>query len=238
MRTLISTATLLGCALIASAVAAPTSGPSAPTPKAIVGKSLDPAPESRMEGTQAIDDATAAALIGAISAQFGERTVEVTLDKVDVTPAGIIQRDLSGAGRLMIGNDGNWIPFRFTALYDTEHASVGYPDLVLGGDASGRTAIADAALTTKLTVEVERRLRHEFPQQPARMALGAVHVVPAGSRYLRLQADGTATFGREGATDAGVQALYDKRTGHWLQVGYELGDTPHGRLPGNAVASP
>ena len=236
-RTLLATATLLGCALIASAVAAPGPGTERSTLQAIVGKSLDLAPQSRMEGNQAIDDATAAALIGAISSQFGERTVEVKLDKVVVTPAGIIQRDLHGAGRLLIGKDGTWIPFRFTALYDTEQASVGSPDLVLGGDQSGQATLADSTITRKLTAEVDRRLHHEFAQQPAHLALETVHVVPAGNRYLRLQANGTAQFGREGATQAGVQALYDARTGNWLQVTYELGTTSDHPSLGNAVAS-
>ncbi len=235
-RTLLSTATLLGCALIASAVAAPGPGTEHSTPQAIVGKSLDLAPQSRMEGNQAIDDATAAALIGAISGQFGERAVEVKLDKVEVTPAGIIQRDLYGTGRLLIGKDGTWIPFRFTALYDTEQASVGSPDLILGGDHSGEATLADSTMTRKLTAEVDRRLHQEFAQQPAHIALDTVHIVPAGNRYLRLQANGTAQFGREGATEAGVRALYDVRTGSWLQVSYELGTASDRSSLGNAVA--
>jgi hypothetical protein len=236
-RTLLATATLLGYALFASAVSASGPGAAHPSLPAIVGKSLDLAPQSRMEGNQAIDDATAAALIGAISNQFGERTVEVKLDKVVVTPAGIIQRELHGAGRLLIGKDAIWIPFRFTAIYDTEQASVGYPDLVLGGGPSGQTALADATMTRKLTVEVDRRLHQEFAQQPVHIALDKVHVVPAGDRYLRLQANGTAQFGSEGATEAGVQALYDVRTGNWLQVSYELGTTSDRPSRGNAIAS-
>ena len=190
-----------------------------------------------MEGREAIDDATAAALIGAISSQFDERTVEVKLDNVEITPAGMIQRDLHGAGRVMIGEGSAWIPFRFSALYDTEQASVGYPDLVLGGDPSGQAALADATMTRKLSVEVDRRLRQEFAQQPAHVALETVHVFPAGGRYLRLQANGTAQFGREGATEAAVQALYDVRTGNWLQISYELGTASDRPSLGNAVAN-
>lgn len=236
-RILLATATLLGCALIASAVAAPAPATERSSPQAIVGKSLDLAPQSRMEGNQAIDDATAAALIGAISSQFGERSVEVKLDKIEITPAGIIQRELHGAGRLLVGTDATWIPFRFTALYDTEQATVGSPDLVLGGDQSAEATLADSTLTRKLTAEVDRRLHQEFAQQPAHIALETVHVLPAGGRYLRLQANGTAQFGREGATAAGVQALYDARTGNWLQVNYELGTASARPSLGNAVVS-
>ncbi|MEO6264689.1 MAG: hypothetical protein ABIO58_07005, partial [Luteimonas sp.] len=225
-------AMLVGCGLIASAVAA-----SGPATEAIVGKSLDLAPESRMEGNQAIDDATAAALIGAISSQFGERTVQVKLDKVDVAPAGIIQRDIHGVGRLLIGNDDAWIPFRFDALYDTEQASVSYPDLTLGGDEAGQPVSADSAMARQLTAEVDRRLREEFAQQPARIALDTVRLVQAGKRYVRLEASGTADFGREGATAAGVQALYDVRSGDWLRVSYELGATTNRSALPDAVAT-
>ena len=122
---------LLACGgLLASVVGA--------APPAVVGTSLHPAPQSRMEGNQAVDDATAAALIGAISDQFSERNVEVKLDTVRIAPAGIVQREISGQGRLLLGATEDWIPFRFKALYDTEQASVGNPDLTLGDDAPGR----------------------------------------------------------------------------------------------------
>lgn len=235
-RTLLVTAMLFGCSLIASAVAAPIANSGSTTPQAIVGRSLDQAPESRMEGNQAIDDATAAALIGAISSQFGEYSVEVKLDKVDVTPVSIIQRDIRGAGRLQIGDDDAWIPFHFKALYDTEQASVGYPDLTLGGDEPGLMIPADSAMAKQLTAEVDRRLSKEFAQQTARFALDSVRVVVAGKRYLCVHASGTADFDREGATDAGVQALYDLRGGGWLQVSYELGATANRRVLADAVA--
>jgi len=235
-RTLLATALLLGYGLVASAVAGPATRSA--VPQAIVGEALDLAPESRMQGNQAINDATAAALIGAISSQFGERKVEVKLDKMDITSASIIQRDIHGAGRLRIGNDDAWIPFRFKALYDTAQTSVGYPDLTsLGGDEPGQPLQADSVLAKKLTAEVDRRLRKEFAQQSARVALDAVRIVPAGKRYLRLQAIGTADFGQEGTTDAGVQALYDMRNGEWLQVSYELGATANRIVATDAVAS-
>lgn len=234
-RTLLTTAMLLGCGLVASAVAGPVNDSA--LPQAVVGKSLDLAPESRMQGNQAIDDATAAALIGAISSQFGERKVEVKLDKMDITVASIIQRDIHGAGRLRIGNDDAWIPFRFKALYDTAQTSVGYPDLTLGGDEAGQPVQVDSAMAKKLTAEVDRRLRKEFAQQSPRVALDAVRLVPAGQRYLHLRASGTANFGQEGTTDAGVQALYDVRSGDWLQVSYELGATANRIVVMDAVAS-
>jgi hypothetical protein len=209
---------------------------SAPATSVVVGHSLDLAPQSRMEGNQAIDDATAAALIGAISAQFGERRIEVKLDSVNATPAGLIQRDLRGSGRLLIGRDDTWIPFRFKALYDTEHASVGYPDLTLGSDQPGKSLSTEAAIAKRLVAEVDARLRDEFAGQPASFAMDSVRVEPAGTRYLRLQANGVAQFGREGDASAGIRALYDTRTGDWLQLEYELGATANRTVGTDSVA--
>jgi hypothetical protein len=209
---------------------------SAPATSVVVGHSLHPAPQSRMEGNQAIDDAAAAALIGAISGQFGERKVEVKLDTVEATPAGLIQRDIRGTGRLLIGQDDTWIPFRFHVLYDTEQASAGYPDLVLGSDQPGKSMPADAAIAKRLAAEVDMRLRDEFAGQPVSFTMDSVRVQPAGTRYLRLQANGIAQFGREGDASAAVRALYDIRTGEWLRLDYELGATANRSAGSDTVA--
>jgi hypothetical protein len=213
---LLSLMLLAGAGLVASASPSGTQAP-----QAIVAKALDTTPESRMEGDQAIDAAVAAALIGAISSEFEERRVELKLDRVEVAPAGLVQRDVRGTGRLMIGSDEGWIPFEFAALYDTELSSVDYPALTLGG--TGQAVAADAGLTRRLANEVDRRLGIEFAEQPVELILDSVRLLPAGRHYLRLDANGIADFGAEGSTQAGVQALYDPRNGEWLRVSYELG---------------
>jgi hypothetical protein len=213
---LLSLMLLAGAGLVASAAPSETQAP-----QAIVAKALDATPESRMEGDQAIDAAVAAALIGAISSEFDERRVEVKLDRVEVAPAGLVQRDVRGTGWLMIGSDEGWIPFEFAALYDTDSSSVDYPALTLGG--TGQAVAADAGLTRRLANEVDRRLGIEFAEQPVELILDSVRLLPAGRHYLRLDANGIADFGAEGSTQAGVQALYDPRNGEWLRVSYELG---------------
>lgn len=202
-------------------------GPAAQSPhvELVVGKALDATPASRNEGREAIDDATAAALIGAIATQFETRRVEVELGRIDVAPAGLVQRDLSGTGRLRIGDDASWLPFRFDALYDTEQASVGSPRLTLGGsDGSGALLAARSPMVRKLGSELERRFQAEFAQQSARIALDSVRSIPAGGHYLQLQARGTARFGGEGQAGTAIRALYDTRSGEWLQLDYELVD--------------
>ena len=209
---------------------------SAPATSVVVGHSLDFAPQSRMQGNQALDDATAAVLIGAIAAQFGERQVEIKLDSVNATPAGLIQRDIRGNGRLLIGQDDTWIPFRFKALYDTEQASVGYPDLTLGSDEPGKALPTDAPIAKRLVAEIDARLRDEFAGQPASFTMDSVSVERAGTRYLRVQANVVAQVGHEGDASAGIRALYDIRTGDWLQLEYELGATANRGVATDSVA--
>lgn len=220
IRIAIAAALLLGAGSIIG-------GPASQQPPrldVVVGKALEAAPESREEGRQAVDDATAAAVIGAIATQFGQRRIEVELGRIDATPAGLVQRDLSGSGRLRIGTDAGWLPFRFHALYDTEQASVGSPQLTLGTDQPGALLAAGSPVVRQLDSELARRFHLEFAQQSARIALNSVRSVPAGDHYLQLQARGTARFGREGQASADIRALYDTRSGDWLQLDYELVD--------------
>jgi hypothetical protein len=222
LRIAIASAFLLGAGAIAGNPAT-----------SIVGKALAPAPQSRVQAVADINDATAAALIGAISTQFGDRPVQVRLGQVQLTPAGIVQRDVHGSGQLQIGSDSSWIPFRFRALYDTEQGSVGSPELTLGGEPA-RALAHDGAVAKALGQEVARRLHQEFVQQATRIHLADVRFVPVGGGYLQIEADGIATFdGAPAATH--VHALYDPRNGEWLQLAYELG--PDGARRGAAVAA-
>lgn len=183
----------------------------------------DGRPQSRVEGGAAMDDAIAAALIGAVSNQFGERRVGVRLDRLSVEPASLRDRSISGEGRLRIGPGGSWIPFRFDALYDTYQASVSYPYLVIGASSTEQVLSTDSRLARALDRRLDHALAAEFAQQEVDLTLDHVTSAPAGERYLAVRALGTAAFAGEGSTAAQVQALYDRRSGEWLRVGYELG---------------
>lgn len=219
-RTSIAIVTLFGCGLLASAIA---SQPAPNPPKAIEARAIDAKPESRVEGEQSIDAAVAAAVIGAITTQFGERTVEIKLDAVRATPVSLIETSVEGAGRLQFGSDDEWVPFRFATLYDTTNATVTAPRLTIGADEPGQEIAPDSAMAMQLVAEVDGRLRDEFAQQRVAMVLDKVTVVEAGKRYMRVEAIGTADFGSEGATATNVKALYDRRDRQWLRVDYELG---------------
>lgn len=198
-----------------------------PVEKDVVARSLQ-APQTRAEAREAEDAAVAAAVIGAISGQFGERKVQVKLDDVHSTPNSLLEADVAGEGRLLIGDDDEWLPFRFAGLYDIASATASAPRLLIGGDAPGSQLPRDSAIATQLRGEVQSRLDEEFREQAVRFDLDRADTLDAGKRYSRIEASGIAQFGehgRDGRTPADIHALYDRRDHAWVRVNYELGST-------------
>lgn len=175
----------------------------------------------------AVDDAVAAAVIGRISGEFATDDVTVQLATVDVLPLSPRDRELQGSGRLRIDGDAQWIPFHFTALYDTENAEVSPPRLSLGQPA--RIAPADAALARSLEARVAQALAAEFAGQVVAWKPGATRVSQGDARFVRVAGRGLVDFGAEGRVDARVDALYDRRSARWLRVSYELGPADDAR---------
>lgn len=182
-----------------------------------------------------VDDAVAAAVIGSISGQFDTDDVTVQLGDVDVMPLSVRDREVQGSGRLRIDGDAQWIPFRFAALYDTEVAEVSQPRLQLG--AAGTARAADADLAQSLQARVASAMATEFVGQPVSWTQGGASVSGGDARFVRVSCTGVADFGSEGQVDARVDALYDRRSGRWLRVSYELGQAVESPTARNAVAS-
>lgn len=222
-RSPLAMALLVAGGLMTTAMAAAPG--QAPPAVEVQGQALAAAPQSRIEGNQAMDGAVAAALIGAISSQFGAHSIGVKLDRVAVAPASLRDRSVSGEGRLRIGDGESWIPFRFDAQYDTRTAGVNYPYLIIGDTGAAEPVALDSDIAIALDDRVGQALAREFAEQRAQLVIDRVTTAKAGQHYLRVEAQGTADFAGEGSTAARVQALYDRRTGEWLRVDYELGAT-------------
>lgn len=182
----------------------------------------------------AVDDAVAAAVIGRISGEFATDDVTVQLADVDVLPLSLRDRELQGSGRLRIDGDPQWIPFRFAALYDTENAEVSQPRLALGGDAGARAATPQ--LARELQARVAKALAGEFAGQAVAWNPGLTQISQGDARFVRVSGTGLADFGPEGRVDARVDALYDRRTGRWLRVSYELGPADATLQPGSVAS--
>jgi hypothetical protein len=193
------------------------------------------ATDARAGAASRVDDAVAAALIGSISGQFDTDDVTVQLADVQLMPVSLRDREVQGAGRLRIDGDPRWIPFRFAALYDTVNAEVSQPRLRLGTAAVAGTA--DARIAEGLQARVARALAAEFAGQPVNWTQGATQVAAGDGRFVRVSGIGTADFGVEGQVDARVEALYDRESGRWLRVSYELGEPIDSPATGGAIAS-
>lgn len=181
-------------------------------------------PETRTEAAEAVDGATAASLIGVITAHFSEQDVGVKLDRMAMDPASVRDRTITGEGRVRIGQSGQWIPLRFQALYDTQTTEVFSPVLELGPDRTHYEAVGnDSEVARALDARVADALGDEFPMQPVHWSTDQVRIAPVGGSLVKVQASGTADFAAEGLTGARVDALYDHSSGQWLTLDYELG---------------
>lgn len=224
-------AVLVACSLFSNVLARDTAS------LAIQAHALDSQPQSRVEADEAMDGVVAASVIGAIATQFGDHAVAVKLEQVAVRPTSVRDRAVSGQGRLQIGDDTSWIPFRFNVLYDTRTASATHPAISLGDASAAHEIALDSTMARELDRRVGAALIHEFAQQPVQLLIERVTTANEGIRYLRIEALGMADFGSEGRVPTQVQALYDRKTGEWVRLGYELGTTANWAAPGDAIVA-
>lgn len=185
-------------------------------------------PMSRAEGREAADSALAGALVGIVTTELavGE-PVQVKLETVDMQAVSPRDRKVSGTGLLKVGDDPDWLPFRYRALYDTETQTAGWASITLGSHDEGGEIVAQGnARLGQLAAAASERMRQEFPQQAITLDFSTAHKFAAG-RYERYVAQGTTRFDAQEPTEARVEGLYDPRRDRWLRVSYELGDTAH-----------
>jgi hypothetical protein len=176
---------------------------------------------------ETLDGVVAASLVGALSEQLGDRPVKIKLKQVDVQVTSLRDRMVSGQGELQIDTAQDWIGFRFSTLYDAIFESAGYPELSIGTvGPGGRTLPNDSRLVRELDDRVVGMLGKEFGYQRVRLQLDRIDTVEAGTRYLRIDANGIADFGLDGTAPTRVEALYDREQNAWLRVSYTLDSTP------------
>lgn len=215
---------LPSCCLLLLWLALASTPGAAVGPTAVQARAVDVQPDSRLEGEQALDGAVAAAVIGAISSRFGEREVQVKLERLTASAASERDRQVQGHGALRLGALGEWLPFSFDVLYDTVTATAGYPRLRIGSAVGGEALAAGDAVARDFEHALAAALREEFPAQPALWRGERVLTRPLGERYLQLEATGSVDFAAEGRAPARVEALYDRRERSWVQLDYQLAE--------------
>ena len=90
------------------------------------------APTLDARAREAIDAATAAALIGALQSRFEGERVELRLGEVKAERVSLRDLALHGDARIRFAGAQAWMPIRFDALYDTTGMVVESPNIVIG----------------------------------------------------------------------------------------------------------
>lgn len=229
-RSMLTLALVSLCGLAVASVVGQRSGALQPLP-------IEPL-QTRSDPDRVLDSTVTAAVTAGVSRQFGDSRVDVRLDRLDVQPASIRDRIVAGHGRLRLGQDRAWIPFRFEALYDTESAAVSAPRLALGESRPQQEAGGDSGIARALAARVGSELRDEFAQQRFDLRIDRLVTQRAGERLMQVRGHGTVDFGPDGEAGARIEALYDPMEGRWLHVSYELGASdPEEALQGPALAA-
>ena len=185
---------------------------------------VEPRQRAATSGDDALDNAVAAVVVAALAEQLDTATIAVSIDSFEVAIASVRDRRVSGQGRMRIGDDADWIGFRYSTIYDTTFSSAGYPRLTIGGVAVGERMVPnDAGLVRELEDRVAGELDRQFGVPAARLQLDDISTVEGGRRLLRISAQGVADFGPSGNTPVRIEALYDQVANAWQRVNYELG---------------
>lgn len=215
---------LLAAACLATLPALAQSPPATSPPAPLAA----PAPQRlATSGDEALDNAVAAVVVAALAEQMNTPSIAVAIESFDVAIASLSDRTVSGQGRMRLGDDADWIGFRFSTLYDTTFASAGYPRILIGGVAAGEREVPnDSMLVRQLEERVAVELDRQFGDTSARLQLDDISTVEGGRRLLRINARGVADFGRNGNTPVRIEALYDQVANAWQRVNYELGVAP------------
>lgn len=134
----------------------------------------------------------------------------------------MLERLVSGRGRVQVDGDDDGVGFGYRTLYDAGIGNAAYPAIELGSD-DDRILPNDATLVRQLDDHVVARLRQETGNTEVRLQLDRIETLEAGARFLRIEARGLADFGRDGTLPAQVQALYDRRGETWIRIEHALG---------------
>lgn len=173
------------------------------------------------EGVQTINDAAAAAIIGALQTRFDGNSVQFRLGEVLSDRVSLRDIALHGTGEIRFDAGGTWMPISFQALYDTDTQTVQSPNITLGAQ---RTARVEANLPlAALQARVDKAISTEFGSQQVRFDLQHATVIGGDGQRVIVEGNGTAMFDGEGREDVTIQGVFDSRSGRWIDASYEFG---------------
>lgn len=170
---------------------------------------------------QAIDAATAAALIGALQSRFDGYNVQLRLGDMRSERVSLRDIALNGEASMRLGDKDAWLPIRFEALYDTSEQTVLSPNIVLGATLASAQSAENLPLRG-LQAQVDRAMDAEYVSNRVDFALADARVVADDGVRLVVQGDGVARFDGEETVTVTLQALYDRNSKRWLDPQYAL----------------
>ena len=184
------------------------------------------AAQARGSDRPSLERAVAGVVVGALAAQFDGRAVEARFGAIDDQPGEAGRRAISGEGQMRFAGDWAWIGFNFRTQYDVLLGQAAAPELVLGVGGDARPVPNDTAVVQQLDDRLVQALREELAFASIRLQLDRIESVETGQNYLLIDAWGLADFGRDGSSKIRIAAFYDRRSGQWLQLHYDLGTAP------------
>lgn len=211
-------------AIVAMGATAGKAGQSAPAfveGKGVAAVAGDAGLSEDARAQQAIDAATAAALIGALQSRFEGHDVQLRLGEVHSERVSLRDLALHGEASLRLGKQEAWLPIRFDALYDTTEQSVLSPAIVLGETLAAPRSAKRLPLRN-LQAQVDRAMDDEYASNQVDFSLGAARIVADDGVRLVVQGDGVARFDGGERVAVTLQALYDRESGRWLDPQYAL----------------
>ncbi|MEO5629221.1 MAG: hypothetical protein ABIQ62_05585 [Thermomonas sp.] len=190
----------------------------------VQGRSVDASASGQSttaHAVQAINDATAAAIIGALQSRFDGQAVQFRLGEVLSERASLRDIALHGRGEIRFDASEAWLPISFDALYDTDTQAVQSPSITLGAQHVARAG--ENLPLEGLQLRVGKALSAEFSSQQVSFDLQQASVIGGDGQRLVVEGNGIAKFDGEGMEDISVQAMYDRRSGRWIDASYEFG---------------
>ena len=195
------------------------------TPVLVEGKALEqavtPTLPTDIKAQRAIDAATAAALIGALQTRFDGQPVELKLGDVRSERVSLRDVALNGEASIRFNGAQAWLPIRFQALYDTSAQTVESPNITLGASLA-QARSASALPLARLQAQLDAAMGGEFLSQDVDFRIGQARIVGDDGGRLVVQADGIARFDDSEQAPVAVRALYDTRSGRWIDAQYDF----------------
>ena len=208
--------------VMAGTVAAQASAP-ASGPIVVEGQSNDRAAAANAIDARilaSMDDATAAALIGALETRFAGRDVALRMGEVQGERASLRDIALHGSAQIRLGQDASWLPISFKALYDTDTRVVLSPSITL--EDMGVVRAKTALPLPGLQAQVVEAMAHEFASQRVDVSLQQARVIGNDGSRLVVRAQGIARFDGSETAPVTVRALYEQGSGRWLDTQYDF----------------